>query len=61
MSKIADVGMPETPTPPSIGKRRQWGHPFPLEYADVLNGWSLDGNKKVSKIEVKNDNFQEGS
>ena len=38
---IADVGIPETPTPPSIGKCRQWGHPSPLKHADILNGWSL--------------------
>ena len=29
------------PLPPSIGKRLQWGHPSPLKYADILNGWSL--------------------
>ena len=29
ISKIVDVGIPETPTPPSIGKHRQWGDPSP--------------------------------
>ena len=38
--KNADVGIPQTPTPPLAGKRRQWGHPSHIKNADILNGWS---------------------
>ena len=41
VSKIADVGIPETPTPlasANVGNRET---PPPLKHADVLNGWSL--------------------
>ena len=41
MSKIADVGIPETPTPPALANVGNGDTPPPLRHADVLNGWSL--------------------
>ena len=41
MSKIADVGMPETPTPLASANVGNGDTPPPLRHADVLNGWSL--------------------
>ena len=41
MSKVADVGMPETTTPLASVNVCNWDTPPPLEHADVLNGWSL--------------------
>ena len=40
-SKIADVGIPETPTPLELANVGNGDTPPPLESADVLNGWSL--------------------
>ena len=39
-SKIADVGIPETPTPLESAKVSNGDTPA-LKNADVLNGWSL--------------------
>ena len=41
MSKIADVGMPETPTPLALANVGNGDTPPPLKQADVLNGWFL--------------------
>ena len=41
MSKIADVGMLETPTPLASANVGNGDTPPPLKHADVLNGWSL--------------------
>ena len=40
VSKIADVGIPETPTPLASANFGN-GDPLPPENGDVLNGWSL--------------------
>jgi hypothetical protein len=37
-SKIADVGIPETPTPLELANVRIEDTPLPLKNADVLNG-----------------------
>ena len=53
MSKIADVGIPETPTPlasANVGNG-DTPPPPPLKPADVLNGWSLT---KVLHMYVQN-------
>ena len=39
--KIADVGIPATPTPLESANVGNGRHPSPLGNADVLNGWSL--------------------
>ena len=41
MSKIADVGIPETPTPLALANVGNGDTPPRLKHADVLNGWSL--------------------
>ena len=41
MSKIADVGIPETPTPLASANVGNGDTPTPLKHADLLNGWSL--------------------
>ena len=41
VSKIADVGIPETPTPLASANVGNGDTPPPLKHADVLNGLSL--------------------
>jgi hypothetical protein len=41
ISQIADVGIPETPTPLALANIGNGDTPPPLRHADVLNGWSL--------------------
>ena len=48
MSKIADVGIPETPTPLALANAGNGDTPPPLKHADVLNGWSLRSVKNMS-------------
>ena len=40
MSKIADIGILETPTPLAWANIGNGDTPPPLKHADVLNGWS---------------------
>ena len=39
-AKIADVSIPETPTPLALANVGNGDPPTPLKHADVLNGWS---------------------
>ena len=52
VSKIADIGIPETPTPLASANVGNGDPPSPLENGDVLNGWSLKSKSIFLELQL---------